>query len=174
LSDQLENGAGYAPRLADVELERGLELAAGAVAAKWQSRSDHPDCDTSCPDCLRSYDNRRLHHHLDWRLALDMVELARGGTLTTDRWHERSRVVAKGLAGPFELEMIELAGVPAVHDPDSGRSVLLGHPLWSAREGELAGEQGAAVREAPGACHLLDPITADRAPDYVARHISQG
>src|SRR3546814_12119725 len=33
-------------------------------------------CDTSCPDCLRSYSNLAYHNLLDWRLAIDMANLA--------------------------------------------------------------------------------------------------
>src|SRR5207247_11120326 len=39
--------------------------------------SAHADaCDTSCPDCLRSYSNLAYHNLLDWRLAIDMASLA--------------------------------------------------------------------------------------------------
>ena len=40
----------------------------------------------SCPDCLRSWDNRRHHSGLDWRLALDMLDLAAGEPLAMQRW----------------------------------------------------------------------------------------
>ncbi len=34
-------------------------------------------CDTSCPDCLRSYGSNLAYHNLlDWRLAIDMANLA--------------------------------------------------------------------------------------------------
>ena len=33
-------------------------------------------CDTSCPDCLRSYSNLSYHSLLDWRLGVDMAALA--------------------------------------------------------------------------------------------------
>jgi DEAD/DEAH box helicase domain-containing protein len=174
VSDRLENGAGYAARLATVELERALYVAANRVASKWDDPAEHPDCDTSCPDCLSSYDNRRLHPQLDWRLALDMVALALGGSPSLARWTERSRVVADALADAFALESTELAGLPAIQHPGSGRSVVLGHPLWSSRDHELETQQAEARREAPGACELLDPVTADRAPDRVARLLAPG
>ena len=43
----------------------------------------HSNCGESCPDCLRSWDNRRLHGALDWRLALDVAALAAGLPLPT-------------------------------------------------------------------------------------------
>src|SRR3546814_13077861 len=33
-------------------------------------------CDTSCPDCLRSYSNLAYHNLLDCRLAIDIANLA--------------------------------------------------------------------------------------------------
>ena len=62
------------------------------------------ECDSSCPDCLRSYDNRHLHPLLDWRLGLDLAELAAARPLQTDRWLRDSKRIAEGLAQAFELE----------------------------------------------------------------------
>ena len=48
----------------------------------WENPAHARYCTVSCPDCLRSYDNRRLHGALDWRLALDMLDLAAGSRST--------------------------------------------------------------------------------------------
>lgn len=42
------------------------------MATKYEAEN-HATCSASCSDCLRSYDNRRLHGVLDWRLALDLA-----------------------------------------------------------------------------------------------------
>ena len=170
VADRLDNGAGYAVRLARTELERAFELAATVIATKLEG-DRHQVCDASCPDCLRSYDNRRLHPYLDWRLGLDMIELAVGHELPTHRWRKRGTDVAAALAQAFGVDAIELAGLPAIHRSETGRTVVLGHPLWSREDGELSEEQSAAVREAPGPCQLSDPFTADRGPDRVARFL---
>src|ERR1700736_4321922 len=52
---------------------------------------DHSEsCTTSCQHCLRHYGNRMNHQSLDWRLALDMVEMLSGRSkpfnLTTPWW----------------------------------------------------------------------------------------
>lgn len=170
VADRLDNGAGYASRLATSELPRALELAAGPIAEKWEGEG-HVSCDASCPDCLRSYDNRRLHPYLDWRLGLDMVDLAMGRDLDSRRWRARGMTVARAIAGAFDLEATELAGLPAVLDPGTKRSVVLGHPLWPSRRLDAAPEQVAAMEAAPGPCQLSDPFTADRVPDRVARDL---
>lgn len=77
-ADTLENGAGYAVELSGrARILSVLETLLGDVADRWAS-PDHAICDSSCPDCLRSWDNRHLHSLLDWRLALDLAELALG------------------------------------------------------------------------------------------------
>ena len=48
-----------------------------ALTGDWNDKH-HAACASSCLDCLRSYDNRRLHGALDWRLALDMLDLLAG------------------------------------------------------------------------------------------------
>ena len=89
LADRLENGAGYAPELAEPsKIKEVLEGILGELTAEYESVA-HSDCTESCPDCLRSWDNRRLHGALDWRLALDVAALAAGLPLPTERWLSR-------------------------------------------------------------------------------------
>ena len=42
----------------------------------WLTASHADLCNTSCPDCLRSYSNLAYHNLLDWRLGMDMASLA--------------------------------------------------------------------------------------------------
>jgi len=137
VADTLENGAGYA-----VELARGprlravLEAILGTVADRWTA-ADHLSCDVSCPDCLRSWDNRRLHPLLDWRLALDVAELAAGHELTVGRWlgdaprFASNFVEAFGgaLEGVGVVEATDLLAIRAGTD-----AAVIGHPLWRREE----------------------------------------
>ena len=78
VADQLENGAGYATELGRGDrLARVVNRIADDLGARWSSTA-HVECESSCPDCLRSYDNRHLHPYLSWRLALDVAELLLG------------------------------------------------------------------------------------------------
>ena len=170
IADRLDNGAGYANRIAQAEFARVLELAATQVASKWEAEA-HISCDSSCPDCLRSYDNRRLHPFLDWRLGLDMIDLAIGGELSAIRWQERSATVARDVANAFRFESVELASLAAIRSPRTNRAVVLGHPLWSTRDNERTKDQLEAERAAPAEVQFSDPFSADRNPDAIARFL---
>jgi DEAD/DEAH box helicase domain-containing protein len=137
VADSLENGAGYAVELAQgPRLQAVLETIVNDVAVRWGS-DDHVTCDGSCPDCLRSWDNRHLHALLDWRLALDVAELAAGSRLTVARWFDLAeRAVDRfvhAFGGALEsLEVIEVGGLLGVQHGQ--RAVVFGHPLWRADE----------------------------------------
>ncbi|GAB3085700.1 DEAD/DEAH box helicase [Isoptericola nanjingensis] len=143
VADTLENGAGYALELARGRIGGVLERIVNEVAEAWQAEA-HGSCDTSCPDCLRSWDNRHLHGALDWRLAVDVAELALGRALDTSRW---DRVVASGVRGfarAFRdaldgLDAHEVEGITVI---SAGRvAVPVGHPLWSISDERLNGVQ---------------------------------
>jgi len=93
LADALENGAGYTRWAADPDnlkmaLTRYLDgkLTERGVLDKWMDPAHAKDCDRSCPDCLRNYSNRFSHGILDWRLGLDMSDVALGRPIDTNRW----------------------------------------------------------------------------------------
>src|SRR6185503_21362813 len=48
------------------------------------SKSHALECDTSCNHCLRDFQNLPYHSLLDWRLAIDMVQLARSSSTVID------------------------------------------------------------------------------------------
>ena len=130
LADTAENGAGYATELGHADsFEALLSRTLDDVLDRWHVHQHVSSCDLSCPDCLRSYDNSRRHSLLDWRLAVDMLELVVGRPLTVTR------------SLPDDLSLLELAadalhgsnvvlidGVPAV--ARGKQCVLLAHPLW--------------------------------------------
>lgn len=137
LADALENGAGYAIELGRPEmLEASLTQIAGEMAAKWEDAEHSNECDWSCPNCLRSWDNRRIHGILDWRLALDVAELALGRELTTARALSRGPDLANRFITAFGesvsggLDAREVNGLIAIVRRDASLAVILGHPLW--------------------------------------------
>ena len=74
LSDRLENGAGYATYLSKAETFTSLmDTCGGVLRRQWGAHA--PNCDTSCAKCLRDYTNLPFHPLLDWRLALDMIQM---------------------------------------------------------------------------------------------------
>lgn len=149
-ADSLENGAGYAAYLGQLDvLEHALKVAA---SSNWVDDERHArECTQSCPVCLRSYDNRYLHPVLDWRLALDVLDLVRGEELVIDRWLSLGRDMARHFADAFSFEgdlaAVELdGGLHGITSSTTGRGVLLGHPLWSHEEAWFIREQALAAQ----------------------------
>src|SRR5690606_7942689 len=96
----LENGAGFASELGRPEvLEAVVHEVASALQGFWTSEGH--DCSTSCPDCLRSWDNRHLHPILDWRLAVDIAELCLGKDLDLQRWEALARRAASNFVAAY-------------------------------------------------------------------------
>jgi hypothetical protein len=91
VTDSLDNGAGYASAYNSTDRFAGL-LTAGSetIGGMFQDPDHSQSCTTSCQHCLRHYGNRMNHQSLDWRLALDMVEMLSGRSkpfnLTTPWW----------------------------------------------------------------------------------------
>lgn len=155
IADKLENGAGYSRWAAKPEnmrrsLERFLDGDDG-VGRTWQDDAHARDCDCSCPDCLRSYANRFIHGLLDWRLALDLADLALGRGLDTSRWiggpEDRAAQSFKKFCDstglPVEIDYAE--GLTAIVSGTKG--LILGHPLWHTREGLWQPQQTDARNE---------------------------
>lgn len=132
VADALDNGAGYALELGDPDrFNRVLANISTDLAAYWADPAHSDGCDSSCPDCLRSYDNRRIHGHLDWRLGLDMVDLLANRPLDVSRWLGNGLARAEQFADSFDdVEALEVAGLPVVRKADTRKAVFIGHPLW--------------------------------------------
>jgi DEAD/DEAH box helicase domain-containing protein len=150
LADALDNGAGYAVELGQPGVfSRILQHARLELTGAWEDDAHARYCTVSCPDCLRSYDNRRLHGALDWKLALDMLDLAAGKPLDAQRWLARggsaAQAFAQSIGGWLAAELVD--GLPVLASKDDGKAVILGHPLWRREEEHLTGWQR-SVRDA--------------------------
>lgn len=172
VADALENGAGYAVELGTSEnLDRILGVIQNDFAGKWV-KEDHDQCDTSCPDCLRSYDNMRQHPHLDWRLALDMTEIVSGQWPTWERWSRLadSHVASlmESLGGELALELRHVDDHPLVVSPRARKGVLVVHPLWMKKDTALGPEAASLLVRAEagfeGQITLVDPFQMARNP----------
>jgi len=137
LADSHENGAGYAKYLSrrevfkeileDISQQKDSKLLAGM--------KDHyvgnSDCDTSCYDCLRSYQNRRFHPLLNWKLASDTVSLFKEGRINplTEEW---KRLISNGIVslGP-EFKELDLGSFPVAKHEKTGNTAIFSHPfMW--------------------------------------------
>jgi ATP-dependent helicase YprA (DUF1998 family) len=156
LCDTLENGAGYATHLGSVGvMEELLAMISRPTGREFFDRLTAPihagACDTSCPDCLRSYSNLSYHSLLDWRLGVDMATLALDAnaaiSLSGPLWSRVANVAATTLAAarPGYATAV-LAGLPAV--TNGTEVILVTHPLWHTDRALQPAELAAACHEA--------------------------
>ncbi|SVD15366.1 uncharacterized protein METZ01_LOCUS368220, partial [marine metagenome] len=95
LSDQLENGAGYATHLGSEPHLTELLKTLDRYVANSLAGLGHSDCDSSCYDCIRDYYNSAFHPLLDWRLGRDLLDITLGRPLSTEYWAGHERTLAK-------------------------------------------------------------------------------
>ncbi|MCV7436529.1 DEAD/DEAH box helicase [Mycobacterium seoulense] len=147
LADAAANGAGYAAELGQPDL---FEQLLNSILSDRSTLWDHPGhrerCDTSCPDCLRTYHNSRQHSLLDWRLALDMLELANGKRLTLGRSLPANQPWIKTAAEAMDASADCINEVPIVTRGDN--CVVLCHPLWRLEPALFVDDQAEAYDEA--------------------------
>jgi DEAD/DEAH box helicase domain-containing protein len=182
IADALENGAGYAPELGRPEnlsaiLTYVIDDVRG-LAARYSSTA-HGDCTESCPDCLRSYDNRRLHGALNWRLALDVATLAAAQPLDPARWLSRVAPLAQAFVHAYRVVPMLVQPMPhgltAIVRRDHSAAVIVGHPLWRTEQRNLNDHQRSAITtltdKGVGHVALSDAWTLQRAPHQIFRLI---
>jgi DEAD/DEAH box helicase domain-containing protein len=176
VADQLENGAGYSYRLgrADV-LGHVLDRIVDQIGPRFEEHPHAAECDSACPQCLRNYENRRLHPLLDWRLGLDVAELAADRPLRVERWLAESERIARHFAKAFELTSFTAGSLGAIEDDYTGRVAILGHPLWpNETEGWVEDQRAAKSALAPGVTMLMsDLYTAVRWPERIATWLAR-
>ncbi|MHB1559603.1 MAG: DEAD/DEAH box helicase [Isosphaeraceae bacterium] len=137
LMDTLENGAGYCRHLAQPGPLGDLLTAATDARRGWMAKvagSEHAgNCDGSCYDCLRDYSNSGLHAVLDWRLAMDLSDLAADAR------------ALPSIDGPRWANLVQRAEATLREVSPHGRFRLV-HPLWD--QTDAAGDT----------CNLFDAI----------------
>nr|WP_239652094.1 DEAD/DEAH box helicase [Mycobacterium sp. UM_NZ2] len=147
LADAAANGAGYAAELGQPDFfEHMLQDILIDRRAMWDDPDHRERCDTSCPDCLRTYHNSRQHSLLDWRLALDMLELANGEPLTLSRSLSADEPWIKTAAAAMDASVGSINYVPILTRNDS--CVVLCHPLWRLEPALFNDDQAEAYDEA--------------------------
>lgn len=187
LADAAANGAGYAEEFGKAE---NLEILLGQTRVdlrnQYMSRSHRQNCTSLCPDCLQGWDNQHLHGALNWRLALDMLDLAAGDSLDAARWFtgldefetllddflgERSAGSSSSTHGEFEIPVIKNGDV----------ALVLSHPLWPRTgDGSRAASTSPAATvaseiEASGVRTVVtDPVEIRSAPVKVLRRLPAG
>ncbi len=174
LADALDNGAGYALELGEpATLERLLRSIQGDTGSRLRAEPHGQACTASCPGCLRNYENRFHHWALDWRLGLDVVDLALGQELDVSQWADKTSLLLSSFIAGYgaHLETSEevVSGIPTLVTTEGrGAAVLIGHPLWRHDEANWNPEVTRAVTELRGRglsdVRVSDSYVLDRTP----------
>ncbi|NJE66887.1 DEAD/DEAH box helicase [Brevibacterium sp. LS14] len=174
LADALDNGAGYALELGDPKtFESLLKSIRDETGSRLRSYPHGTACTSSCPGCLRNYENRFDHWALDWRLGLDVVDLVLGNEVDLSHWTAHTNALMQSFVdgyGPhLRIEQNVVNNLPTLVSLDgSGAAVVIGHPLWRHEDSFW----GPAVRRAVsdlqdrGIAHVSvsDTYVLDRTP----------
>ena len=163
ISDSLENGAGYSTFFGDSRrFEELLHFILGQTSPSWtrQTSSDSfhrplvtpphsNDCVSSCHRCLREFGNMAYHPILDWRLGLDMAQLALDPNaqvdLNVDYWFNLVSRIAQPYFRGLNLTPQTFDTLPGGVDTFNNEAVILIHPLWDRDESNYRPEVAAAV-----------------------------
>ena len=151
LADSLDNGAGYATHLSrPAEFKGLLGEILNVFRPQWeQHRQAGRLCDSACYDCLKDYANMAFHGLLDWRLALDMAELAADETLSPTRWSGLAESGRDSFCATFpDWKPAEFSGMPAAISFDDDQSLLFARPLWDTRPKHFGPQLAEAFVEA--------------------------
>lgn len=158
LTDTLENGAGYCAHLGEPSTFEELilqPLLPGGPA--FQRLVKHgEDCDSSCYDCLRDYGNAGEHALLDWRLGLDLLQIAVAPDPSPPElagyWDSVVELAGHSLLKALSGSTLEHAsGLTCVVHENSLRCVLT-HPFWPLYHeaaSKLADQVGVSVNRLP-------------------------
>lgn len=84
LSDALENGAGYSNWLCDEKNYQKVlkNITEGNIYNHLISENHMKNCDSSCYNCMQSYNNLHYHGLLNWRIGLDFARMIESENFT--------------------------------------------------------------------------------------------
>lgn len=135
------NGAGYCVYLngdTDYEIAQKIfidQLRSESKASVYDYlvSETHEDCTGSCYDCLRDYYNQNHHSLLNWRLALDLAQLASNASVDLDfsqfYWKEYFTKHLKSLVSKKYNSALDETGGYFFFIKD-GQKTLITHPFW--------------------------------------------
>jgi DEAD/DEAH box helicase domain-containing protein len=139
IADRLLNGAGYSKYLSNEKILNEIITDLTEKFHNIPNIRDHK-CDSSCYDCLRTYENMGYHPILDWRLALDVASIFRDSTYIPSidkKWESMVNNAINSILSNYGGTSAEwLNGLPVLTlpFPDKPVSVTFTHPFWEKRD----------------------------------------
>lgn len=157
ISDTLENGAGYSSFFGVPERAQDLlRFIVGEGSTVFYGpligEPHASECRTSCPDCLRDFNNLAYHPILDWRMGLDLARLALNTNSQIDfsvgYWRGLDAVVADSYfaALPGGWQRLTLGGLEAGRR--NNQVEIITHPLWNTDQNYFGPQIATAYAEA--------------------------
>jgi len=135
------NGAGYCAYLnGDTDYEIANKIFIDQLSSENEStvygylnNNVHEDCTSSCYDCLRDYYNQNHHSLLNWRLALDLAQLAKDSAIDLNfsqpYWKQYfSQYLESLILKKYNSSLLEQNGF--YYLMKGGHKTLITHPFW--------------------------------------------
>ncbi|MGW5702390.1 DEAD/DEAH box helicase [Amycolatopsis japonica] len=145
LADSLANGAGYATHLG-ANLETLLSQASKLADEYRDHAVTGAGCDSSCYRCLRDHSNTSYHPLLDWRLAVDLLDILTKDDLDLGPARTLGIKLADAFAADFKGTPSVVDGVPAVLIDDDRSDVVVAHPLERLEAADLTAISAACAK----------------------------
>lgn len=147
--ESLDNGSGYTDKIAKMTADEYKKWLSDDLEKYWLSDGGNRTvcgCDSSCYDCLRTYDNRFVHSILNLRLGLDI------GRITVNERYIPSYIGHNNYWNDLIVSMVESfvedqkkyqyqdtkeiyidlpGGTKGIYIQMNGKKYLLVHPFWS-------------------------------------------
>ncbi|RSK27609.1 DEAD/DEAH box helicase [Bacillus sp. HMF5848] len=139
LADTLINGAGYSKHLANSEILEEIMVDLTEEYSNIPKLKGHT-CDSSCYECLRTYENMGYHPILDWRIGLDVAKLLKEPTFVPYidiKWKRLVQNSIEGIMKNYQGTQHEwITGIPVLTLPfsDGKLSIIIVHPFVEKRD----------------------------------------
>lgn len=182
IADTAENGAGFAQELSSPGRVRSLvDTVRTKMRDRWEDPSHQSQCDRSCPDCLRTWDNIERHSQLDWRLALDIADLAANEPLDASRWSGQNFAAAQHFVHTFNRAKKNLGlsthqlegGTWVIESAITHRSIALGDPLTDhSHSSDVLARVAHALRREPREVEALDCLQLRQQPNRAFKFLN--
>ncbi|HAW57880.1 MAG TPA: hypothetical protein DCX03_02510 [Bacteroidales bacterium] len=126
IADKLENGAGLCKQLSEDEIFiKELLMPYSKDSGRLYRQYENHDCYTSCYKCIANYYNQYNQRYINWRIGLDLLQLADTNTAIIDFSQPHWK---KFISNYFSN--ISNTKVNNINIHYTGEIILF-HPLWS-------------------------------------------
>tara|TARA_B100000676_G_scaffold290024_1_gene323128 strand:- start:228 stop:1022 length:795 start_codon:yes stop_codon:yes gene_type:complete len=139
--DDLPNGAGFVSFISDEKIFTEILIKFGQLengnwnknSLSYKYESEEHNCDVSCQECIKNYDNRFQHKYLNWRLGLDLLEIIQSGEINLGRWSNiknKSYKILDKLSKGYQEVIADDSEEDFNLISYKKNALIIGHPFW--------------------------------------------